>query len=315
MAEKVTVVGTGLIGRAWAIAFARGGKQVALYDQKPEAAVAALDFISTVAADLAEGDLLNGLTPAELLARIEPVADLSEALADTTHVQESTFERLDVKIPLFAELDALTAPGVPLASSTSGLLPSSFTKDLPGQARCLVAHPINPPYLVPAVELVPAPWSEPAVVERVAALMRDIGQVPLKVNREIDGFIMNRLQGALLHEAFRLVAEGYASMEDVDAGIRDGLGLRWAFMGPFETIDLNAPLGITDYVDRLGGMYGEMAKSQHHVVDWKAPAAAMERELEPVRPRSELKQRQIWRDRRLMALIRHKRQSSELIGD
>ena len=231
MTDKVTVVGAGLIGRAWAIAFARGGKRVVLFDQRPEAGTAALDFIATVAADLAEADLLGGLTPAELLARIEPADDLAAALAGTTHVQENTFEILDVKTPLFARLDALTDPAVPIASSTSGLLPSSFSEALPGRARCLVAHPINPPYLVPAVELVPAPWTDPEILRRVEVLMRDIGQVPLRLTREIDGFIMNRLQGALLHEAFRLVGEGYASMADVDAGIRDGLGLRWAFMG------------------------------------------------------------------------------------
>ena len=98
-----------------------------------------------------------------------------------------------------------------LASSTSAILPSAFTETLAGRARCLVVHPINPPYLIPAVEIVPAPWTDPAVVERTAAILRAAGHAPIVMKREIDGFVMNRMQGALLEEAFRLVADGYAS--------------------------------------------------------------------------------------------------------
>ena len=142
-----------------------------------------------------------------------------------------------------------------LASSTSAILPSAFTEALKGRARCLVVHPINPPYLIPAAEVVPAPWTDAAVVERAAAFLRAAGHAPIVMKREIDGFVMNRMQGALLEEAFRLVAEGYASVEDVDIGIREGLALRWSFMGPFETIDLNAPGGVRDYAERYQQIY------------------------------------------------------------
>lgn len=144
--------------------------------------------------------------------------------------------------------------------------------------------------------------------------MTDIGQAPIVMAKEIDGFVMNRLQSVLLHEAFRLVAEGYASMEDVDIGIRDGLGLRWAFMGPFETIDLNAPQGIEDYVRRLGPMYSRMFESQNYKVDWTEPARALAAEAEGFRPRADLAKRQVWRDIRLMALREHKRMAEEKFG-
>jgi L-gulonate 3-dehydrogenase len=179
----------------------------------------------------------------------------------------------------------------------------------------LVAHPINPPYLVPAVELVPAPWTEPEVVERTRRRLATIGQAPIVMRRELDGFIMNRLQGALLHEAFRLVAEGYASTEDVDAGICEGIGLRWAFMGPFETIDLNAPGGVRDYVARYGGLYRTIAQSQTAAVPWSGELLdRIEAERRRRLPRADLADRQRWRDRRLMALAVHKANADKDIG-
>ncbi len=118
---------------------------------------------------------------------------------------------------------------------------------------------------------------------------------------------MNRLQGALLQEAFRLVAEGYASTEDVDIGMREGLGLRWAFMGPFETIDLNAPGGVMDYIARYEVLYQNLWRSQNHIVPWSGQLSVrLEAERAALLPRDRLSMRQAWRDRRLMALIVHK---------
>ena len=127
------------------------------------------------------------------------------------------------------------------ASSTSAIVASRFTENLEGRARCLVAHPVNPPHLVPIVELVGAPWTAPEIDRARQGDLR-VGQAGAdRGAREIEGFILNRLQGALLAEAFRLVGEGYVSPQDLDKTIKDGLGLRWSFMGPFETIELNAP--------------------------------------------------------------------------
>jgi 3-hydroxyacyl-CoA dehydrogenase len=306
--DKVAVIGSGLIGRAWAISFSRAGHEVALYDAVAGAAQAALGFVNSVLADLHRNGLLNGHEPGAVRERIGVAADLADALRDAVHVQENTPERLETKIEVFRELDRLAAPRTVLASSTSALLPSKFTETLPGRGRCLVVHPINPPYLVPAVEVVPAPWTDPAVMQQTGAFMRAAGHAPIMMQKEIDGFVMNRLQGALLQEAFRLVAEGYADTEDVDIGIRDGLGLRWSFMGPFETIDLNAPSGVADYIARYEGLYKTLWQTQQHIVPW---SGELSRRIDAERRRKlaaeQLPGRASWRDRRLMGLVAHKR--------
>jgi len=136
------------------------------------------------------------------------------------------------------------------------------------------------------------------------------------MKRELDGFIINRMQGALLEEAFRLVADGYATSEDVDIGIREGLALRWSFMGPLETIDLNAPGGIRDYVERYQGIYANLFSQMQRRVDWAGPVMQeIERDRRQKVPQAELEQRQAWRDRRLMALAAHKRRAADDIGE
>ena len=310
--SKIAIVGSGLVGRAWAIAFARAGHAVMLWDAEATAPAKALSYIQGVLPDLAANDLLRGADPAELMARLSTTRDLAEALAGAVHVQECTPEDLPVKRAVFAQLDPLAGPDCVLASSSSALLPSKIFEGLEGRARCLVVHPINPPYLVPAVEVVPSPWTDPSVVGRTADFMTDARQAPIVMQRELDGFVMNRLQGALLEEAFRLVADGYASVEDVDIGIREGLALRWSFIGPFETIDLNAPGGIRDYVTRYQGIYANIHPDQQRRVDWAGPLLdRIEQARRNSLPADQLAERQAWRDRRLMALAAHKREKSE----
>jgi L-gulonate 3-dehydrogenase len=239
---------------------------------------------------------------------------LEAALDGAEHVQENTFEDVAVKRDIFARLDRLASPAAVLASSTSAILPSLFTETLAGRRRCLVVHPLNPPYLIPAAEVVPAPWTDPAIVERTAAFLRAAGHAPIVMKRELDGFVMNRLQGALLEEAFRLVADGYASVEDVDIGLREGLALRWSFMGPFETIDLNAPGGVADYVQRYEQIYQRLHPSMQRRVNWAATLPQVEAERRRRLPADKLAERQAWRDRRLAALAAHKRRAAREIG-
>ena len=307
---KVAVIGAGLIGRAWSIVFARSGFQVALWDKFPHQIPAAMEFIADRLPELRHAGLIQD-EPEVVLARITPFQSLAAALRDVVHVQENGPERVPEKIALFQELDRLAPPDAVLASSTSGIPASAFTEGLAGRARCLVAHPVNPPYLVPVVELCPAPWTDPAVVERTRDLMARAGQVPATVKKEMDGFALNRLQGALLAEAFRLIADDVISPADLDALVKHGLGLRWSFMGPLETIDLNAPGGLSDYCDRYGPLYAAMQR-QMTPLDWDAELvgrlqasrrAELPANLQPVR--------QEWRDRRLMALLAHKKGQPE----
>src|SRR5918993_693183 len=166
--ERIAVVGAGLIGRAWAIVFARAGCSVALWDKLPGVADAAMEQIRARLGDLRAAGLVDE-APDAIAARIEPVAGLEACLASAVHVQEQGPERLDVKRALFTKLDELSPLHAVLASSTSGIPASAFTEGLPGRDRCLGAHPVNPPYLVPLVELVGAPWTSPDAVARTRA--------------------------------------------------------------------------------------------------------------------------------------------------
>lgn len=316
MGEVCAIVGCGLIGRAWAIDFARAGWQVRLFDPVEGAVPAALAAIDGLLADLVENGLLDAEAKATTRARLEPASSLEAALAGAAWVQESAPEKLELKRELWCELDRLATAEAVLASSTSAILPSRFTEDLAGRARCLVAHPLNPPYLIPAVELCPAPWTSVDTLLRAETVMRGLGHSVIRLAREIDGFVMNRLQAALVEEAFKLVAAGICTAEEVDIGLRDGLALRWCFAGPFEVGDLNAPGGIRDYVTRYRSVFDSVLASALPRPDWTGPVLD---EIEASRRlrllAAEIAYRQRWRDRRLMALLAHKRQASQTIGD
>lgn len=255
--RTVAIVGVGLIGRAWAAIFARAGWSVRLTDSHAPTLNAAPGLIHDELRALNRHGLAND--PDGAMSRISVASDLADALKGVAFVQENGPEKVEDKIALFAELDRLAVPDTLLASSTSAIVASRFTENLKGRARCLVGHPVNPPHLVPLVELCGAPWTSPEAISRAREIYRAIGQVPVTVNKEVNGFVLNRLQGALLAEAFRLVGEGYMSAEDLDHTVKDGLGLRWSFLGPFETIELNAPGGIPDYCARYTGFYRELA--------------------------------------------------------
>ena len=305
MEQTVAVIGAGLIGRAWAMVFARAGWRVRLHDREKSQLDAARAFIEASLDEQADYGLVAD--PAAAGSRIEMVAALAEALAGVGWVQENLPEVVDVKRDAFALLDRHAPAGAVLASSTSAIPASQFTEALAGRARCLVAHPVNPPHLVPIVELCGAPWTSPAVIEHAKRVYAEVGQVPIVVRREIDGFILNRLQGALLSEAMRLVAEGYVSAEDLDKTVRDGLGLRWSFMGPLATIELNAPGGVEDYCARYSGFYRRLAATPPAPSIWEAEGASrVAAALGPPAPKQVVDARMRWRDRRLMALVRHK---------
>jgi len=304
--EKIAIIGAGLIGRAWAAVFARAGHTVTLYDADPDAVPKAIGLIESGLRELREFGLISE-TPEVVVKRVSAASTIEEAVEDADYVQENTAERLDVKRDVYARMDAAAPAHCILASSTSTIPTSAFSEGLKGKHRCIVAHPVNPPHLVPVVELSPAPWTSSEVVARTRTLQEKVGQVPITVKREVEGFILNRLQAALLNEAWRLVKEDYVSVEDLDKCVKDGLGLRWAFMGPFETIDLNAPGGIPDYAERYGPKLHGMMKDAEYAPWDPALISKIETERRKIMPQSEHATREAWRDRRLMALIAHKR--------
>jgi 3-hydroxyacyl-CoA dehydrogenase len=306
MKQKIAIVGAGLIGRAWAIVFARAGHPVAMTDVDPAALERTHALIGERLADLKEFGLIDE-APATVLARIRCVASLAETVADAALVQENVRETVEAKRAVFATLDPLCAPDCIIASSTSWIPASQYTVGLAGRTRCLVAHPTNPPYLIPLVELCPAPWTAPETVARAHALYAGVRQEPVTLSREIHGFLLNRVQGAVLNECFNLYADGLASAADIDKVLKEGLALRWSFMGPFETIDLNAPKGVVDYAARYGPSNHALAQS-HRPFAWDDETLKrVEAERRAVLAEDKLDARAAWRDRRLMALMAHKR--------
>ncbi len=312
--EHIALIGGGLIGQAWAIVFARAGHEVAFYDASPLMIEQTQINIASRLDDLTRFNLVDD--PEEIRERIRYAIKPGDAVAGADYVQESVPERVDVKREVYEELDRIIGADTIIGSSTSGIPASAFTENLACRSRCLVAHPINPPYLHPLVELCPAPWTDKAAVDRVHDLMTKVGQSPIRVKKEVPGFIANRLQGALLTMALKLVEEGYASVDDVDTAIKDGIGLRWSFMGPFETIDLNAPGGVADYMARYGPLYEEIERSVAAPLSWdETLAKRVEADRRVSLAADELSERSEWRDRRLMALAAQKRIAKQKIGD
>lgn len=304
--NKIAVVGSGLIGRAWAMVFAGAGFEVALFDAKPEAARAARAHARKTLKALAGHGLVAD--PDASFRRIRVARDLADALAGVELVQENGPETIEAKQSLFAEMDRLSPPRAILASSTSFIVASRFSESLAGRARCLVAHPVNPPHLVPIVELAPAPWTDPKVVARAKAIYEKAGQVPIVLRKESPGFVLNRLQAVLLAEAFRIVDEEICSPTDLDKTIKDGLGLRWSFMGPFETIELNAPGGIPDYAARYSASLADMvARSEGRPAFTPQVVAKIMAEWPLPQEAQRVARLSTWRDGRLAALKAHKR--------
>ncbi|AUH32231.1 3-hydroxyacyl-CoA dehydrogenase [Paracoccus tegillarcae] len=293
----IAIIGAGLIGRSWAVVFARAGLQVRAWD--PDAAVRAA-LPDAIAQTLAAGDM-----PPEAVERVTVCETLADALQSADYAQENGPERLDAKQALFAEMDSLAARDTILASSSSALTASRFAAGLVGRGRILVAHPVNPPHVVPVVELCPSPDTDPTVMDRAEQLMRDVAQVPVRLTREVDGFVLNRLQAVLLAEALSLVDQGIVSVEGLDDTIRHGLARRWSFLGPLATIYLNAPAGVGDYIDRYGPMLSGLTDDSARGEAFTK--AAGDKIAAAFPPPDQVAALSAWRDGELAALDRYLR--------
>lgn len=298
--HTIACIGAGVVGCSWAVVFARAGRTVRIWDAAPGALEVAQARIRVMVADLSTQ---TGLDAATVTARIGFGTSLEDAVTGAEHVQESVSERLEIKRALFAELDRLADHDAVLASSTSAIPASRFASGLPGAARCLVAHPVNPPHLIPLVELCPSPDTAQKTIERTAALMAEVGQSPILLAREIEGFALNRLQWALLSEAVHLVGEGYCTAEEIDRIMTDGLALRWALMGPLAVGHLNAATGLDGYFHGLSEAIGRVQRSLR--TDYRPAAdviAGMHAAMASRMPVRDLALHQAKRDRDITAL-------------
>jgi 3-hydroxyacyl-CoA dehydrogenase len=261
--REIVILGAGFIGLSFAAAFRDGGWSVALAepDAARRAAAPALVDAQTAAISLAG---LARDAPGALRVVENAEADLRTA----TLVLECGPESLSVKRAIFTDLLVQTSLGAVIATASSAITVSDIVSDVSLQARCIVAHPVNPPSVLRVIELVPAPGTLPATCRTAEEVFRQVGFTPVTLGHEIEGFVLNRLQGAVLREAYRLVEEGVADVEGIDAIMRMGLGPRWALSGPFETAELNTPGGIRAHAARMGPAYRRMGEARGETVAW-----------------------------------------------
>jgi carnitine 3-dehydrogenase len=240
--RRVAVIGTGVVGASWTAYFLAYGLDVAASDPAPGAKDYLGGFIERARPDLARLGLTGN-------GKLSFHAQAEEAVAEAGFVQENAPEREDLKRDLLARLDRASSPDAIIASSTSSLLRSGMVQDCATPERVIVAHPFNPPHLVPLVELV----GEPNATRRAADFYGAIGKRPVVLKREAVGHIANRLTAALWREALYILEQGIAEVEDIDAAVAYGPGPRWSHMGPFMTYHLGGgPGGIQHYMEHLG---------------------------------------------------------------
>ncbi|GAA1529268.1 3-hydroxyacyl-CoA dehydrogenase NAD-binding domain-containing protein [Brevibacterium picturae] len=244
---KIAILGTGVIGAAWATGFLTAGHTVTAFDP----AEGAEERLRAQVASFG-GEAGTGTTSA--LDNLIFAPSLAEAVADADFVQENGPERLEVKQSMLAEIDAAAPESAIIASSTSGFAPSQLNAQAtkaPG--RIVVGHPFNPAHLVPLVEVVPSAATSAAVVDRALAIYEAIGKKPILVRAELPGHVANRLQAAMWQEAYSLVERGVVTVADIDTAIAYGPGLRWAILGPLAQQSLSGGAGGMRHVlDHLG---------------------------------------------------------------
>lgn len=297
--SAVHILGAGAIGCAFAAAFRDAGADVVLVEPDETARHRAPGVVE----DNARAIETAGLAAARS-GRLRLAEQVGDELARAALVIECGPERLEAKRRIFADLLS-RAPSDAVLASASSAIPISQTVPDPGaQGRCLVAHPANPPSVLRVVELVPGPGTAPATRARAAILFEGAGFTPVLLGHEIEGFVMNRLQGAVLREAYRLVDEGVATATEIDTVMRLSLGPRWALSGPFETAELNTPGGILGHAERLGPAYRRMGEARGETVDWHPDLlAAVERDRRRILPAERIADRVAWRTRAVARLV------------
>jgi carnitine 3-dehydrogenase len=302
MAKRIAVIGAGTIGASWAAYFLARGFEVAASDPSPNGEAFARRFIDNAWPAL---EALKLVQPGADRKRFAFFKDPAEAAKGAEFVQESGPEREDLKIELFATLDAAVPPETVIASSSSGLLISRITKKCKHPERCVIGHPFNPPHLIPLVEVVGGKKTAPEAVYKAMTFYRAIGKHPIQINKEVRGHVANRLQAALWREAVHLITEGVVSVADADAAVAYGPGLRWALMGPSLTFHMaGGEGGMTHFLEHIGGpMQSWMDDLGKPKLTPKTRKAIIDGVAEEAGRRS-IADLQRWRDRKLIEILK-----------
>ena len=249
--RRIAIIGTGVIGASWSSLFLAKGLQVVATDPAPNAEVALRKFVETAWPALKR----LGLSPDASQSNLKFTTALPEAVAAAELVQENGPERIDFKQKLYGQLDELLPPDVIIASSSSGLTMSEIQLGCASHPeRCVIAHPFNPPHLIPLVEIVGGTKTKEETIRRASEFYTSIGGRTVRLNKEMPGHVANRLQAALAREVYYLVSEGVASAADVDAALCWGPGLRWGIMGNMMLNHLGGgPGGIEHFFQQFAG--------------------------------------------------------------
>jgi 3-hydroxypropionate dehydrogenase (NADP+) len=304
--QRVACVGAGLIGQGWAAIFSSRGLEVMVHDLSQEVLDESMRRIGQHLDFLEAHGLLPKGDAARSMERITPTTHIADAVSQADYVQESVPDSYDIKKPVFKEMDAAAPAHAVLASSASGLLMTEIQKATTRPERCVLVHPILPTYLIPAVEIAGGEQTTRETVEMTREFMAWLGKTPLVLNREVPGYIVNRLQAALLREAIDLVDKGVASPEEVDKAFCRGIGLRDPLVGPFLRMHL-AGNGIEGFIEHFSQSYRYRWETME---TWTSiPPSAIEamvkgtRDMETVRGKS-LDEIRAWRDEMLVKIVK-----------
>ncbi len=304
--KNIGVVGTGLIGASWAAYYASKDFKVKMFDKISAAQESGLQRAMSYLDGLAQYGLIENSRAKKMKGNISSASSLEQAVSGADYVQESASENFEIKIPLFSEMDAIAKPDTILASSSSSLPMTQVQKSVKRPGRCVVAHPFNPPHLVPLVEIVPGNQTTPQTVEDVRMFFSSLGKMPVVLKKETTGFIANRLAAALWREAVDLVLKGVASVQDVDRALFAGPGIRWAFMGQHLIYHLGGGEGGYDYfIKHIGKAFGDIWKD---MATWNEISDDAKKKLvqgmDEVMSGKKLTDVAQWRDKKIVALLK-----------
>lgn len=309
--ERIACVGAGLVGHSWATLFALKGYQVNMQSRKDSTLKKAMALIKSNMKFLRQKRMVKSEEVEGAVDRIETTGSIEEAVNGVDYVQESVAERYDVKKAVFKKMDLYAPDHAILASSSSGLLMSEIQKVTEKPQRCVLAHPWNPPILMPLVEIAGGAKTSRETVQTTYKLMLRLGKVPVIIRKEVPGYIANRIQAAVLREAIDLADKGIATVEEIDKAVSAGPGLRWALMGPFLTHHLGGQ-GIERFIETLGPSFIYRWKSMS--TRTSIPPSTAKKIIEGVKQLEIVRSKRMeeisrWRDNKLVELLRIKSQN------